>query len=332
MEFTLTLRDRTRIRPFFLNPSISNLFSALSIALMTPLAIKNLFFGKYVLSLLILLFIVAIITRMLAIKAGKEAQLTGVVVLVLMVATNLASIHYLGLYGVFWIYPSAIVCFFLLPRATANLFALSLTGLTAAMSWPMLDHQIVIRLVASAGLTILFLNVAVGVISSQETRLIKQSLLDPLTGVFNRRHMETCLRDATDQFSDGGQTATLLLIDIDNFKSINDRFGHTTGDAVICEVADLLMQNSAGTAPLFRLGGEEFILLLDKSDSKTAMLRAEKLRRIIERADILTGRPVSVSIGVAEVRADQSTSHWIRDADKALYLAKNSGRNQVRCA
>ncbi len=173
----MTLRDRTRIRPFFLNPSISNLFSALSIAMMAPLAVKNMFFGKYVLSLLIVLFIAAIIHRMLAIKAGRETLVSGVVTLTLMVATNLASIHYLGLYGVFWIYPSAIACFFLLPRATANLFALSLTVLAAAMSWPMLDHQIVIRLVASAGLTILFLNVAVGVISSQETRLIKQSLL-----------------------------------------------------------------------------------------------------------------------------------------------------------
>jgi diguanylate cyclase len=332
LECILTLHDRTSILPFFLNPSIPKLFSSLSIALLAPLAVKNIITGQYVLSALILLFIIAITTHMRAIKAGKDTQLSGMVVLTLMIATNLATIHYLGVYGVFWIYPSAIACFFLLRRRTANIFALSLTALTAAISWPMLDHQIVIRLVASAGLTILFLNVAVGVISSQETRLIKQSLLDPLTGVFNRRHMETCLRDAIDQFTGSGQSAALLLIDIDNFKSINDRFGHVTGDAVICEIADLMMQNSAAGVPLFRLGGEEFVLLLENTTAGTAMKRAEKLRRIIESADILAERPVSVSIGIAGVRSYQSTSHWIRDADKALYQAKNNGRNQVRSA
>lgn len=128
------------------------------------------------------------------------------------------------------------------------------------------------------------------------------------------------------------KSLSILLIDIDHFKKINDKYGHNVGDLVLQEISALLSANTRSSDQPCRWGGEEFVILLDDCDINAAQQRAEALRQNIE----ITHLPyregaiqVTVSCGVAEYRAGETLSMLINRADIALYQAKQQGRNQV---
>ena len=161
--------------------------------------------------------------------------------------------------------------------------------------------------------------------------LIDLAIYDSLTGFFNRRHFRALL----DEHISGSRPLGLLLMDIDNFKQINDRFGHPVGDQVLGVVAQVVRKHAPADAPLGRLGGEEFALTLRGRSLADATALAEILR------DAVGARPVelrearlnvTLSIGVAQSGADGATSsELLRCADERMYRAKQTGRNRV-CA
>jgi diguanylate cyclase (GGDEF)-like protein len=159
--------------------------------------------------------------------------------------------------------------------------------------------------------------------------LERQVLTDPLTGAFNRRHLDACLREAIERRTRFGEPACLALFDVDRFKDINDTLGHAGGDAVLKALVVLLNRRGRGLDLLFRTGGEEFALLLPRTRLETALAVAERLRELIAAARLVDGRALSISVGVNALRDGQSTLEWIADADRALYAAKRGGRNQV---
>ncbi len=156
---------------------------------------------------------------------------------------------------------------------------------------------------------------------------------DPLTGLHNRRsferHMDELMR------SGGCEGRCLVLVDIDHFKSFNDSYGHQVGDKVIKRVATLLQDALTGNELAVRFGGEEFLLLLDQSDSVEATARAEAMRTLLETIvlkDRRAGRDVrriTASFGIAACGDSESLGDWLERADKALYRAKDQGRNRV---
>ncbi len=156
---------------------------------------------------------------------------------------------------------------------------------------------------------------------------------DPLTGCLNRRafleKFETAFSEATNQ----GTALACLMMDLDHFKSINDRYGHATGDKVLKYVAEMIRSNSRPGDLMGRYGGEEFCLALPDTDRKHATEFAEQLRREIHvhaPADVKPAVRITASLGVAELTQDiASSSDLINRADKALYLAKEAGRNRV---
>jgi diguanylate cyclase (GGDEF)-like protein len=166
-------------------------------------------------------------------------------------------------------------------------------------------------------------------LSAQQRTLREQALTDPLTGAFNRRHLDYCLRTAIARRNRTGEPVSLLSLDVDHFKEINDTMGHAAGDHVLKQLVALASGRSRKLDVLFRVGGEEFLLLLPGSAHDGALTVAEGLRREIAAADMLHGRRLSVSIGVSELQHGQSANNWIEDADAALYRAKRGGRNRV---
>jgi diguanylate cyclase (GGDEF)-like protein len=127
--------------------------------------------------------------------------------------------------------------------------------------------------------------------------------------------------------------ATILLLDIDHFKRINDRLGHASGDIVLKKLVSLINQHTRKTDQLFRMGGEEFLLLHPETGVAEAMVVAENLRRAIEHAGWLADYPhVTISVGVSQRALDEKTDDWIKKNDDALYRAKRSGRNNVVCS
>ena len=123
---------------------------------------------------------------------------------------------------------------------------------------------------------------------------------------------------------------SLLLFDIDHFKSINDRFGHLTGDRVLIEVTQRAQQNLRMNDVLARWGGEEFVVMLPHCASGGAMHLAEKFRFLIATEPFNEVGTVTSSFGVAEYRPHESLDSWLKRADDALYQAKSEGRNTIR--
>lgn len=175
---------------------------------------------------------------------------------------------------------------------------------------------------------------------------------DPLTGLYNRRYAEAYLGDLMMRVSETQNDFALMILDLDHFKAVNDRFGHATGDRVLCDVADRLRNNLRACDLVCRFGGEEFLVILPDADQRQAAITAERLRMAIEGTSVCASSnvdvPVTASIGVAtgsvpmqlaamrtgtfdlvETRTPPALSELFDAADAALYEAKNKGRNRV---
>ncbi|MDP1829616.1 MAG: diguanylate cyclase [Archangium sp.] len=159
------------------------------------------------------------------------------------------------------------------------------------------------------------------------------SVRDGLTGLFNRRHFEEALGLELQRARSFGQTLCLALLDIDHFKRINDGYSHVVGDAVLRTVAQVLQKELRASDVAARYGGEEFGLILPHTGLDGARIAAEKVRVAIATSPwshLTPGREVTASLGLAEWRAGESPTDFVRRADQALYAAKTSGRNRVR--
>jgi len=126
-----------------------------------------------------------------------------------------------------------------------------------------------------------------------------------------------------------GSPATLLALDIDHFKKINDLHGHEVGDNVLIQLAAVIRSDLREDDYAFRTGGEEFLVILNDINEKVANTIAERLRHRIESTDFIGCDPVTISIGVAQYSASDSWTHWVKRADNSLYVAKQLGRNRV---
>jgi len=161
-----------------------------------------------------------------------------------------------------------------------------------------------------------------------EAELRNFAVTDGLTGVWNRRQ-GTELLAADLAARRPGQALSLLMLDIDHFKAINDTFGHQAGDHVLIEIASRLRRSLRGNDMVARWGGEEFIVLLRDCALSDARRLAEDIRAAIAEVPFGALGSFTVSIGAAEIRANEDLTSWLGRADQALYRAKRSGRNEV---
>ncbi|WP_084147792.1 GGDEF domain-containing protein [Deinococcus frigens] len=167
-----------------------------------------------------------------------------------------------------------------------------------------------------------------------QDRLLHQSIRDPLTGLFNRRRLEDELTAQTAHAAASNRPLSLIALDVDHFKRLNDTFGHDAGDAALVRLSAALRELAPPSSTPARTGGEELSLLLPGHDLAAATAVAERLRAEIAgwtltHAGIALGQ-LTVSLGVAEFAAPLSTpAALMRAADEALYSAKRQGRNRV---
>jgi len=155
---------------------------------------------------------------------------------------------------------------------------------------------------------------------------------DPLTQVWNRRHLLTLGQQELNRAKRYHRDLSVLMVDIDHFKKINDTYGHAIGDKVLITLTQTLAKSMRSTDHFGRFGGEEFLVFLPESDSKAAANVAERIRETVATMMISipeTDLTLTVSIGVATHNDDSTIEMLIKQADDALYHAKNQGRNQV---
>ncbi len=171
-----------------------------------------------------------------------------------------------------------------------------------------------------------------------EKRLELLASIDPLTQLYNRRHFTSMAKHLFNLAMRHQEALSVVMLDIDNFKQINDTYGHKVGDDVIVSIATILQKLSRESDIVARFGGEEYILLLPKTSREGAMIIAEKLRVAVENSSVVleSGEKIycSVSLGVSEVSIthENDIEAAIKRADDALYRSKNSGKNRVTLA
>ena len=160
------------------------------------------------------------------------------------------------------------------------------------------------------------------------------AITDALTGLYNRRYLETHLNHMIEHYVNRGKVLSVLAVDVDFFKAINDTHGHDAGDKVLQELAARLREHTRSIDLCCRIGGEEFIVVLPNTDTSTAEKIGERLRRAVASKSFGIGAaspvPVTISAGIASLaEMDDTLEKLLKRADSALYRAKREGRNRV---
>lgn len=165
--------------------------------------------------------------------------------------------------------------------------------------------------------------------------LQREAVTDPMTTLYNQRYLCLILQQYISNYNPAKPAASIVMFDIDNFKQINDTYGHIRGNQVLCQFAQILRTKCGQKNTAIRYGGEEFLLFLPDTDSKAAYALAEDIRKTVLEDHILQAfvkGNFSISGGVAQYQKNDSAVQWISRADEYLYAAKQNGKNQVIAA
>jgi diguanylate cyclase (GGDEF)-like protein len=168
-------------------------------------------------------------------------------------------------------------------------------------------------------------------LESTNARLKETSFKDEVTGLYNRRFFSLRLEEELSRYRRFNHPVSVVLLDLDGFKAVNDEYGHTVGDETLREVAQILMKHSRGINVVSRYGGDEFAVLLVETSKAGARLYADRIREVVAKYPFSHGKVITASFGVASLPDDEAgtAEDLFRAADEALYTAKRAGKNQV---
>lgn len=255
------------------------------------------------------------------------------ILLAFLCVTGVISTVYLkGPGQIYWAYPAFIALFYLLkPREALLLTFASILALIPSLMETLTTitlTTILITMLVTASFSYAFATLT----RLQRNKLTKLATRDPLTNTGNRRALDQKLASIIAARQRTAVQASLLVIDLDHFKSVNDTYGHAAGDQILIRVTEIIKLRIRVTDSLYRVGGEEFIVLVEGQKLERASQLAEQLRTLVEVNELAPKQEVTISIGVAELHGGESCAQWLSRADEALYEAKRAGRNTTSVA
>ncbi len=239
------------------------------------------------------------------------------------------SMYKLGYAGSYWSFLLVLAYYFVLPEKRAWFFSASTVLISIPLALHVLDTPSAIRFSAVLIGVSLFAFLSLREINILHELMKERAHTDKLTGLFNRSRLKFSLRQVISQFRRSEMPMTLIILDIDHFASINDTKGHGTGDWVLEQLGDLLRRRIRSSDMAFRVGGEEFLLILHDTDEAHGTEVAEALRQAVEELRLLPDRQVTISLGVCGLQLGMEAESWMKACDEKLYQAKNMGRNRV---
>ena len=304
--------------------------AAAATVLLLPFLVYDFAVGEHLLAAMLAIVLVPLAVDALALRRKRPPPIAYGWLLLPVAAAIATSLLERGIHGAMWCYPAILFCYFVLPGWQATAGALGLLAMTAALVWHAVGVPTMARFAVTAGLSIVILNIILSVVGELQRKLYAQATTDPLTGALNRRQLGATLDDAIEHARRSGRPVSLLTFDLDHFKHVNDRYGHAAGDEVLQRVVALVQERARRIDRLFRMGGEEFALLLPGTGAADAVRLADAHRERIARAGWFAGADVTVSMGVAQYREGQGPDAWLKCADDAMYRAKADGRNCAR--
>lgn len=301
-----------------------------AIILLIPFAINHFIHGRILLSAACSAIVCIFTINAISTARGRALPLLlflGFVPIILALLT--LSFYQQGYVAVLWCYPSVMVFSLMLPEKQSWIANLALTLMATVMSLQVLELNIAVRVSITLLVVSLFNAIFIRAITNQVQHLEEQVVTDSLTGLTDRILLTSSLERACLFGASHNVPMTLIALDLDNFKSINDQFGHNAGDSVLRDMGDLLRGNIRKSDTVFRLGGEEFLALLYKTDLDEGCIIAEKLRVAVASLNTLPNKKITCSFGVATFEFGESEKTWMKRADDKLYDAKSTGRNCV---
>jgi len=307
--------------------AVVTIFGAIAVIGISPFAVYRYYSGNNLAAIMDVAIVVLISAALAhAWITGNARRAAGFMV----IATTLgciASATVLGLAGLFWSFPTLLISFLLIERKKA--LAVSLFTL-AFLVWHgrAFDSRLeVLMFLVTALVVCLFAFIFASRTESQRKQLETLAMSDSLTGAQNRRAMDQELEIAIKSFARDHRSFGLAIMDLDHFKNVNDKYGHEVGDEVLIDFADIVRKNSRKMDRFFRMGGEEFVLLLPGVDAISLRSICDNHCKNVERHLRCRDETITTSIGAALLKPDEDQQEWLARADAALYAAKNTGRN-----
>jgi len=261
-----------------------------------------------------------------ALVTGNSSRASAIMVTAT-TAGCIASGTVLGLPGLFWAFPTVLINFLLIHRRKALALSVFTLGILAWYGMAVRSQLEVVMFLCTTMVVCTVSYIFAYRTESHRQLLENLALMDPLTGAQNRRAMDKELEIAIKSHKRDRSLYGLALMDLDHFKRINDKYGHEEGDKLLVSFSELIKNNSRKTDRLFRIGGEEFVLLLPGVDVASLQTIALHYCKFIEKNLRCRNETVTVSIGAAVLNNEENQQEWLARADDALYAAKNAGRN-----
>lgn len=299
----------------------------ISIVMLTPMIFYDLWEGDYSIAVVLAILISGLIGVFYGCDKNKITfESIQWIVAPLISIIVFYAVQKLGFKAMLWVYPSIVVFFIAMPMKNALIFNLFFLIAFTIIGLELAEPYLLIRFFLSALSVYALVAVFVAAIERQQEELQNSAETDPLTGLLNRSTLFNSLAEAISQNVRASLPMTIITIDLDFFKKVNDEFGHDAGDEVLRNTSKILSNGSRATDKFFRLGGEEFLILLFNTNSEEGATKAEQLRKQFQAY----GGPMpSASFGVAEYLKGETPGQWLKRADRSLYKAKETGRNKV---
>lgn len=305
------------------------LLGTIAVLGITPFTILRAINGQWLSFAIDLLIQVGVLSGVAYAWKTGDAQKTSLALGYFIGFMEVVVVHTLGLAGQFWFYVAIVANFFLIDRrhalliVLAGLLALLLTDALSGSSTEMASFMVTVIVCALLGYVFAYRT------ATQRDQLETLAAKDPLTGIYNRRTLVDDLDRVYQIVQRNGQPYAMLVLDLDNFKNINDQYGHLAGDQVLMQFARLLDANIRKGDRLYRYGGEEFVIVVPGATPSTLVNMVEKLRQMTaETMTLPSGRAITTSIGGAILGEGETVNDWFARADSALYAAKNGGRDR----
>ena len=295
-----------------------------------PFAVARFLDAQYAIALLDLIIVAGLLTIAWRLYNDDRVRPASIALAIVIVCGVTATIYLQGANQALWLYAVVVGIFFLLRRAEAVV----VNAATIAIAIPVLMGAMtrfeLMSLLASLGVTGALSYAFATVTRRQHEALMQLARRDPLTGAGNRLALEEKIEGLI-----GGQRlndswSSLIMFDLDHFKEVNDHHGHQTGDTILRKITEIIRLRIRTSDTIYRIGGEEFVIVLEGQRIADASRLAEQLRRLVETHELAPDRAVTISLGVAQFEPGESAKDWLRRADVALYRAKHAGRNNTQ--
>jgi len=297
-----------------------------------PFTFYRLMIGDYVIATVDFMISVGLITIVLQTLFNKKSKILNAIAVAFFMSGVAWIMNMKGLNMVFWAFPTIGFTYFIVKSyeaLTVNLIFIAVITLIFADE---LTKQQALSIYPSLILVCLF-GFGFSLCSEgQNEKLLRRVSVDTLTGVKNRRSFDDKVYEILESYKRNPTPVSMLILDLDHFKKINDSFGHKQGDQILKDFTKTLQSIVRTTDYVYRFGGEEFVVLANNSTLENAAVLAESIREFVTQTACLSKYDVTVSIGVAEIKDKDDPDSWFRRADRALYESKDSGRNKVTLA